>query len=77
MKITIEETDQEVNQKASLECSTDKVPIDQTMDMMIKAVLASGYQREAVAEYFTRMSKTFDQPDKEEVKEEKGKKSKD
>ena len=52
MKIIVQETKQEVNHTASVECESDDIPVEQAMDMLVKTLMAFGYQREAIAAYF-------------------------
>ena len=66
MKIIVQETKQEVNHTASVECESDDIPVEQAMDMLVKTLMAFGYQREAIAAYFIEVSKSFDEKHNED-----------
>jgi hypothetical protein len=64
MRLTIEDTSGDNNQKTVLECQSDEVPLGHTIDMFVRLLLAYGYDQATLSKYFEDLSKNFDERQK-------------
>ena len=51
MRVVVEETkaDTENKRKTVVECEDDNIPVEETLDMIFRGLLAFGYTQEAIA----------------------------
>ena len=68
MRLTIEDTnaDTENKQKGVIECEKDGIDVDNIMSMVVRAMLAYGYDRPLVAEWFKDLAATFTERDEKD-----------
>ena len=73
MRVTIEQTAAENNQKTVIECEKDDVNLEDAMSMLLRALVGHGYDKQAVgahfielAEYYYKHRKDTEEPEESE-----------
>ena len=61
MKVTIEDTNESTDnrQKSSAECENDNTELDKVLQLVVKCLLAHGYTREDIRDYFLHMGDEY------------------
>ena len=67
MRITVEETSSDNNnrRRVTVECESDNVPLEETLDMILRSLLSYGYSSQDISETLQK----FSQPTEQETEE--------
>jgi len=68
MRLIIEETNEQTENKrrSVVECESDTVPVDETIDMVVRCLLSYGYNREAIGYFLVELTKDNPAPSTED-----------
>ena len=67
MRITVEETSSDNNnrRRVTVECESDNVPLEETLDMILRSLLSYGYSSQDISETLQKFSQPTEQKTEE------------